>query len=407
MSEVHSLKTDVWHLDEDHDPAEYPNGFFKLSYTPPPDVTPDEVSYFNVLTQKINDLVQTCGRAADRTERNADVQNQVREVRYSELKELAEELCDGLKNDREAFEEYGRIEGLYYAQRANAKNRVAASMRSAEKSDDADARVWMLKLEDLQEGATPEQIALSIDIQRAYDVVDIVMDRRQIRADQPGARKQGLVVRKNYVGQLKEIADEGLLSRALTAYAARKLELFKDAFVQREADRVKNQHVKALGFWTARFIAIFLILATILEIAIREGIMSDLINQFKITQNFMFLAIGASVGTWMSFTLRKVELGFDDLVLLEPDRLNPAARIIFVVILTCVIGGILQLGWVTITFSDSKALAPDGGVGHALLLGILCGIAERSLSGAILGRANTIASVVRPAKTTKDGSDGE
>lgn len=409
MSEEFAPQTDVWTIDEKQNPEKYPNGVFTIKFSAGTSTTPGEKERCQELAFKINVLTKTCGRSADRTERNADLQNQLREERFKELKRLAEALRDEKIDYWTAFERYGQISGTYHANIPNAERRNAATISSDHQPDETEERIWALKLEELQEGATPEQIALSIDIQRAYDVVDIVMDRRQSKAKRSGAGKHALAVRKDYVRRLKEIADEGLLSRALTGYAERKLERFKESFVQREADRVKNQHVKALGKWVALFTLSFLVLGGILEYAAEKSIPSILGVNTKVLQGFMFLAIGASVGAWMSFTLRKVELGFDDLILLEPDRLNPSARVVFVIVLTCVVGGILQLGWVNISFSGAanQSIKPSSGTGVAILIGILCGIAERSLSGAIVSRADGFSSLVRPTQISNESQKGD
>lgn len=412
----------VWALDETLSADKYPNGIFKLTYKPLPETSADSAQGYKSVTGKINEKAKSFGMAADPTTKNADVTNQLRAKYLIDLLDLARKLCDGQVDDRKALEEYGLISGMYAAQSNEIAQREAATVGMDDHSEVADSGTWSLKLNQLQPGATPEQTALFIEIQRAYDVVDIVMDRRQTRQNKvtsvrldglaAAASRKSQIVRKNYVHQLKEIAEEGLLSRELTGYAVRKLDLFKEAFVQREADRVKNQHVKALGAWVVFFAAVLLLLAVLLEVVVwnwgaatlatvRDDAPTIYAKLAGDTQNFLFLAIGASVGAWMSFTLRKVELGFDELILLEPDRLNPSARIIFVIILTLVVGGILQLGWLSISFADGKGLTPDDGPGPAMLLGILCGIAERTLSGAVVGRADSVSSVIQPTKSTK------
>lgn len=408
----------VWALDETLSPDKYPNGIFKVTYAPPSNTPTDAVQRLKTVTSKINTMAMTLGRAADPKKKYANFTNKLRKEQLLKLKNLARKLRDGQLEDQGALEELGYLGGTYAVMSNEIAQHEAATVSPDDDPENADAGIWSLTLNPLQWGATPEQTALSIEIQRAYDVVDIVMDRRQDKAStRPGwltktAIRKSQIVRKNYVHQLKEIAEEGLRSPELTGYAARKLDLFKEAFVQREADRVKNQHVKALGTCVILFAIVFTALATVLEVVVRHHGAISLATVRDDTpttlamlagdiQNFLFLAIGASVGTWMSFTLRKVELGFEELILLEPDRLNPSARIVFVVILTMVVGGILQLGWLTIGFADGKDLTPAAGLGPALLLGILCGIAERSLSGAVVGRADSISNAIRPMKPAK------
>lgn len=421
MSENDAPTSGTWDLNETQDLEKYPNGILKLVYKCSADTPAEEQTRHEDLAKRINQLAKTFGQSADQTESNFKQMNDISVSCFKDLRTLAKNLHEGNFDERMGLEEYGRLEGKFETLIDSVNRRAAAKISLVPESTKHDARIWALEFETIAHDLTPEQIALSIEIQKAYDVVDIVMDRRQLSGNRQISQKQGLAVRKSYVQQLKEIADEGLLSSNLTGYAARKLDLFKDSFVQREANRVKNQHVRALGIRAALFAFTFLVLAGLVEFFESEYFrkianMGDELTKlqrvptahFPIVQDFMFLAVGASVGSWMSFTLRKVELGFDDLILLEPDRLNPSARIIFVVILTCVVGGILQLDWVSITIAGSKTpVTPGEGPGVALLLGILCGIAERSLSGAIVGRASSISGVVSPANVAKETSKGE
>ena len=92
-----------------------------------------------------------------------------------------------------------------------------------------------------------------------------------------------------------------------------------------------------------------------------------------------------SIGTWLSFSLRRPVLGFADLAVLEEDRLNPTARILFVLGLTLVVGLLIYTKLVAIKVGE---MGVD--LHMALLLGLLCGIAERALAGAVSQRAREV-----------------
>jgi hypothetical protein len=41
---------------------------------------------------------------------------------------------------------------------------------------------------------------------------------------------------------------------------------------------------------------------------------------------FLIAAAGAAIGTWLSFSIRRVELSFSQLAILEEDVLDPSVR---------------------------------------------------------------------------------
>jgi len=106
-----------------------------------------------------------------------------------------------------------------------------------------------------------------------------------------------------------------------------------------------------------------------------------------------FLAMGAAAcaGTWLSFSLRRVTLGFTDLANLDEDRLKPAMRLLFVVGLTWVIGVFLINNLVDFRIGNvplAKELLTSGKI--AVLLGMICGISERALASAVSRRSDDV-----------------
>lgn len=409
MPEVVPINTAKWQINDIADAEKYPNGAFAITYTPHDDESEDRKHSFRRLAGRINKFSKMLGTETAHTQKSHDKIDTLRQNYDEKLRRLASEIeTDDVTDYIELWRKFGTLQGEYNTLSNNIDSLEGATTFDIDALDSPEKIETLgLRLKELGPEATAEQASLSFEIKKAYDVVDIVMDRRrqQNRKNLPGLlesvsqnKKQGMTVRKNYVHQLKEIADEGLLSVHTTVYAAQKLELFKEAFVQREADRVKNHHVKVLGYWTVMFAAAFLVLIGLTLLPVVET--SFLADKLAKSRVFLLLSVGACVGTWLSFSLRRVNLGFDDLILLEPDRLNPTARIIFVVILTCIIGGILDLQWIQISFAG-KPLTLSDPIESALLIGTFCGIAERSLSGAIVGKADGLVGLVRQKKFTK------
>jgi hypothetical protein len=200
-----------------------------------------------------------------------------------------------------------------------------------------------------------------------------------------------------YVLQLLGTASVGLMNQSPTqvAFATQDLERFKKEFTAREAGIVKNHYVVRLGAWCFFFALAFSILYSIAYFPSSGRIM----HAFR---NLFLLATGSVVGTWLSFLLRRVALTFDDLAVLEEDRLNPSIRVLFMIALTTVLGLLFWSKAVVAgigDFQSAPALYSHGA--WALLLGLLAGIAERTLGTAVSRRAaDFVAAVGSPNPET-------
>jgi hypothetical protein len=162
---------------------------------------------------------------------------------------------------------------------------------------------------------------------------------------------------------------------------------FRADFVAQEAGRIKNTYVRSLGTASGLVALLFLVLYLLVEYSWFTG------EFWKKHQIFLLAGIGATIGTWLSFSIRRVTRAFDDLGILEEDLLDPSLRVLFVVTLTMIVCllfwtkamnieiGLLKTG----DLSDPKSSLPLGAI--ALLVGVFCGIAERSLATAVSGRA--------------------
>jgi hypothetical protein len=170
-------------------------------------------------------------------------------------------------------------------------------------------------------------------------------------------------------------------------YARLALEAFKEEFVAMEADMVKNQYLRSLGHRA---------LLAALGFGLGWGVCVTVAARLTIAANiapFLLAAVGACAGTWLSFAIRRVVLSFNDLAAVEDDRMSPVARILFVVGLAWLIGlflesGVIkaQINSISVDLSHSNFLV--------LLIGIMCGIAERALAGALGKRSEEFAAQI-------------
>jgi hypothetical protein len=280
--------------------------------------------------------------------------------------------------------------------------------------DEGNLPPWLqIELSRPQE-LTPDQQELYLDILRARTVVEIVLGRRIARPwyeslfsffGQSSEPKLSPSARKlfiTYLSDLAQIANDGLRNATAVASAQKRLAVFKESFVTREAEVVKGQHVARLGKWAFLFSGCMLLIAYVVY-SKRDSLplISQLLpgsDALNLAINFPLLAGAAAIGTWLSFSLRRVTLGFADLAVVEDDQQSPLARLIFVMLLTCFLGLLVETGILLIGIGVPFSISNSSLV--ALALGGICGIAERSLSATISKRANEIIGGVTVAPAT-------
>jgi hypothetical protein len=205
------------------------------------------------------------------------------------------------------------------------------------------------------------------------------------------------VVLDDYLRKLARIARYGLQTGKIDL-ARLALVGLREGFVIQQAGRVKNDYVRRLLVVALGWAGAFAALLALAYAASAIGRYSGLGESFKVADFwplFTSAAIGSAIGTWLSFSIRKVELSFGDLANLETDLLTPFYRVVFVVALTmCVClffaTGMLQIqigDLDTSVFKSSETVGPRGMI--SLLVGLLCGISERALAGSVSSRSET------------------
>jgi hypothetical protein len=171
------------------------------------------------------------------------------------------------------------------------------------------------------------QQKLIIDIQKALTVVTVVFKEKQRRVQNrfiswfsrtfgtaEQIRQEEVARRNYYVGKLADIVKNAFADPKKLDYATAALEAFKNEFVAREADLVKNRYVRNLGrraamygiiffgaYWFSRFLPFV--------VGLDETPNDVVLYRYK---EFFALATGACAGAWLSFAIRRVILGFTD-----------------------------------------------------------------------------------------------
>ena len=176
-------------------------------------------------------------------------------------------------------------------------------------------------------------------------VKSVLAERQRSWFGAGGRGRSAINVNKldEYLTALAGIARVGLmnLDKTQTPFAELALTGLKDEFVAREAGVVKNAYIQKLGV-----AAILALIACIIGYGILGR--ASIPDGYAAFRNFFLLWAGAAVGTWLSFSIRRVILTFSDLAVLEEDRINPGFRILFMLALTTVIGLLFWTDMVTI-----------------------------------------------------------
>jgi len=110
-------------------------------------------------------------------------------------------------------------------------------------------------------------------------------------------------------------------------------------------------------------------------------------------RNFFLLTAGTAVGTWISFSLRRVILTFLDLAAIEEDQMDPTNRVLFIIGLASAVGLLFWAGAVSVGMGGFESNIARHGA-WAVLIGLLLSIAERTMATAVSKRATDFAGAI-------------
>lgn len=258
--------------------------------------------------------------------------------------------------------------------------------------DEKDFRInLLLKIKgtpDPQNPIADEKQRLFIELSQACNVVGAVCQRASVpslasfrsKSHKQKVHARAMRLLEEYTIKLCGIGRVGLVGSHV-GLAQESLNQFKEEVVVREGGRVKNAYVRVLGFWSAALSLAFL--------GAWIGVQHSASAWLIMHGSFLLAAMGAAIGTWISFSVRRVQLTFHELLLLEEHSLDPPLRVIFVVGLTMVACLLFWTGALNIAIgslnTEPHTFINAGST--ALLIGLLAGLSERGLATAISGRS--------------------
>lgn len=362
-------------------------------YTP----TLAEAKYLDILKTAVNEFAddETADPAAKYSPSVLAGRKEQRRDKASRLRSDADKFCKGDVDAEAAAGNVLVVKGMYRALRDRLTRQLfsVTVMKEHEKKKGEELGVDLdiglaSGLPSPEDAASPEKQDLFVQINKSGTVIRTVCQRMQDRAEgwwssradaQAGARAKRLL--DEYVDKLSGIAQIGL-EDPHTTLAKLALAELRNEFVAREAGRIKNRYVRWLGLWAG--------LATVLFLAVYV-LITRLHGAFwwQHHKAFLLAAAGAAIGTWVSFSVRQVQLSFDDLLMLEEDALDPPLRVLFVVAMTMTACLLFWTGAMNLEIGSLKTKQEAfGGSGSvALLVGVFAGLSERALATAISGRA--------------------
>jgi hypothetical protein len=226
-----------------------------------------------------------------------------------------------------------------------------------------------IKFQPISQATKPipqEQVVLADEVSRTLSILRLLYDADEKKF-------------MSYHSRLLGLARFGLVGPTAQPLAAKgALQELRDGVVAAEAGRVKNRYMKQLGVKSA--------ILCLLSIAV-----ALLLNQFTdlhVLANFIFLWGACMAGVWVSFGARKPQLAFDDLVIPEQDRLEPAVRLFFAGLLTMILGLLFELEVVVVKLGISTTAQIGVDPRVAILIGLLCGFSEQVLSTQVSQQAS-------------------
>jgi len=236
-------------------------------------------------------------------------------------------------------------------------------------------------------------------------------------------RKMGNAMenRKNYIAELIETSQVGLNGlNPQPKIAADSLNRMRKEIIIKEGGKIKNWHTKRLGIWALLAAIVFSLLAmwmvtlsngeaAVTEIsAYEEAADSETLNEGSEQTVGMWLAqalkgnagsaylfafAGAAIGTWVAFLIRRRNLEFINLVLMDDDRLSCLGRVMF----SCAVSFLFMLFLVSGIFSFSIGNIDFGEIKNIdnvdlqMVVGAIAGLTGNSLADKIFSTAEGIA----------------
>jgi hypothetical protein len=237
----------------------------------------------------------------------------------------------------------------------------------------------------------PDQLQLKARIERVLRVVDTLFPGPADPANLTPEDLANEAKFRPYYVQLFSLAGVGLVgTNALSEVASPALDGIVTALIDSQGGRVKNRHIQALAADAVRLS----IPCTVLYLAMRLAhpwAYTSVLELFKIDpvvlSSFMMIWIGCFIGVVLSYGIRTTNMTIDDLVNFDKDLLRPMVRLLFAGTFAMVLGIALILDIAEFRIGPISSASLSQSPMMAFLFGVLCGVSELALPGAVAKKA--------------------
>ena len=194
----------------------------------------------------------------------------------------------------------------------------------------------------------------------------------------------------NYFDQLLKLSQVGLVEdNAQPQLSQRALEQVKNEITNRESGKIKNRYLKELGRKALIFGMPAFIVGAFLNYLKCKGIDFGCLNCSEFA-NLLVLWTGTMLGVWLSFAITRTILGFNDLTIIEKDRLEPSLRFIFTGSLAIIFGLLFITKAIEINLGDLYSVKIIDDPITAFLLGVILGLNEKIIGSTLTKKTATL-----------------
>lgn len=181
----------------------------------------------------------------------------------------------------------------------------------------------------------------------------------------------------NCFDQLLKLSQVGLVGdNAQPQLAKRALDQFKSEITNKESGKVKNKYLKELGIKALWFGLPALIGGAIFNYLSCKKNHFDCLDCL-FAANLIILWAGTMVGVWLSFAITRTYINFNDLTIIEKDRLEPSLRLIFTGLLAIIFGLLFFKKSIVISLGGLSSEQISSDPISSFLLGVILGLNEK------------------------------
>ncbi len=180
---------------------------------------------------------------------------------------------------------------------------------------------------------------------------------------------------KKYYDELFDCTQVGLQGKHPQPDLAKKaIDKLKEEVLITEGGRIKNMHMFKLGCWALGFIAV----SATLGFLSKYGVLAS--PFWQDIEPYLMVWMGAMAGAWLSFGVRKMDLKFENLAIIEADRMSAPIRLLFVGLASWVLVLFLGSGIVEFSVGNIDFSHVLKSTTMQLAVGAVAGLLERMLA---------------------------